>query len=112
VPLDGFARMVLHRSTLAPGSLAEAVYGAGEVDVGCLHHQGAGTIPGDLIASGWAPDGVVEAIEGEREGGFLLGLLFHPEYTASRNPVHLRPYQALIAAAHERESGVEEVAGR
>jgi putative glutamine amidotransferase len=101
VPMDGFERMVLHRVTLAPGSLAEEVYGSSEVDVGCLHHQAAGSVPSDLTASGWAPDGVVEAIEGDREGGFLLGLLFHPEYMVSRNPVHLRPYEALIGAARE-----------
>jgi putative glutamine amidotransferase len=111
VPLDGFERMVLHRVTLAPGSLAEEVYGAGEVDVGCLHHQGAGVIPEALTPTGWAPDGVVEAIEGDRDGGFLLGLLFHPEYMAGRNPVHLKPYQALVAAAHAYEARVE-VAGR
>ena len=86
VPMDGFERMVLHRVTLAPGSLAEAVYGSTDVDVGCLHHQGVGSVPSELTASGWAPDGVVETIEGDREGGFLLGLLFHPEYMISRNP--------------------------
>jgi putative glutamine amidotransferase len=112
VPLDGFERMVLHRVTLAPGSLAAAVYGAEEVDVGCLHHQGAGVVPGDLTVSGWAPDGVVEAIEGDREGGFLLGLLFHPEYMISRNPVHLKPYQALIEATRAPGRLAEEVARR
>jgi putative glutamine amidotransferase len=98
VPMDGFERMVLHRVTLASGSLAEAVYGSTEVAVGCLHHQGAGSVPRELTASGWAPDGVVEAIEGDREGGFMLGLLFHPEYMISRNAIHLRPYEALIDA--------------
>jgi putative glutamine amidotransferase len=112
VPLDGFERMVLHRVALAPGSLAAAVYGAEEVDVGCLHHQGAGTIPSGLTVSGWAPDGVVEAIEGDREAGFFLGLLFHPEYMISRNPVHLKPYQALIEAARAPGRLAEEVARR
>jgi putative glutamine amidotransferase len=105
VPMDGFERMVLHRVTLASGSLAEAVYGSTEVAVGCLHHQGAGSIPSELTASGWAPDGVVEAIEGDRAGGFMLGLLFHPEYMISRNAIHLRPYEALIEAT--RVPGVD-----
>ena len=108
VPMDGFERMVLHRVTLAPGSLAEAVYGSTDVAVGCLHHQGVGSVPSELTASGWAPDGIVEVIEGDREGGFLLGILFHPEYMISRNPVHLRPYEALIEAARLPGAGPAE----
>jgi putative glutamine amidotransferase len=112
VPLDGFDRMVLHRVSLAPGSLAAEVYAADAVDVGCLHHQGAGSIPDALRATGWAPDGVVEAIEGAREGGFLLGLLFHPEYMVSRNPEHLRPYRALVDATRTAEALIEGTARR
>jgi putative glutamine amidotransferase len=112
VPFDGFDRMVFHRVSLAPGSLAEAIYEAAEVDVGCLHHQGAGSIPPDLAASGWAPDGVIEAVEGDRAGGFLLGLLFHPEYIIGRNSVHVRPYRALVDAARERSALVDSVAPR
>ena len=104
VPLDGFERMVLHQLALRPGSLAASVYEATEVDVGCLHHQGVGSIPDELVSSGWAPDGVIEAVEGDRDEGFLLGLLFHPEYLISRNPVHLRPYRALVAAVWERSA--------
>jgi putative glutamine amidotransferase len=104
VPLDGFERMVLHTIALRPGSLAESVYESADVDVGCLHHQGVDSIPSELIPSAWAPDGVIEAVEGDRCEGFLLGLLFHPEYLISRNPIHLRPYRALIAAACERSA--------
>lgn len=111
-PLDGFDRMVQHRVAFTPGSLAESVYEASEVDVGCLHHQAAGVVPDELRATGRAADGVVEAIEGDPDQGFLLGLLFHPEYMISRNPVHLRPYQALIAAAYEWSASSPELAAR
>jgi len=104
VPLDGFDRVVLHRVELAPGSLAASVYGATAVDIGCLHHQGAGEVGDGLRVTGHAKDGVIEVVEGESSGSFLLGLLFHPEYMIERNAVHLRPYQALVDAAREGRS--------
>ena len=89
--VDGFPRVVLHSIDLSPGSLAAEVYGATSIDVACLHHQAAGRVPEALIESGWANDGVVEAVEGPRDLGFLLGLLWHPEYLADRQPEILRP---------------------
>jgi putative glutamine amidotransferase len=103
-PMDGFDRVVRHRIDLEPASLAADVYGTAEVEVACLHHQRTGEMPAGLSASGWASDGVVEAIEGAPEEPFLLGLLWHPEYTFDQDPTHLRPYQALIRAARGEQS--------
>ena len=108
IPVDGFDRMVLHQVTLTPESLAASVYEGTAVDVGCLHHQAPGTVPAALTVTGRAPDGVVEVVEGDRSGGFLLGLLFHPEYMIQRNDVHLRPYRALVEVARG-EAGVEQI---
>ena len=99
--MDGFPAVVRHPIALEPGSLAASVYASTSVDVACLHHQSPGRIPDELIASGRAGDGVVEAVEGERSSGFLLGLLWHPEYLADRADEHLLPYRALVAAALE-----------
>lgn len=98
-PMDGFSSVVRHRIKLEPESLAAEVYEEDEVEVACLHHQRTGDMPEGLTASGWASDGVVEAFEGSSDEGFLLGLLWHPEYTFDRDPTHLRPYRALIGAA-------------
>ena len=103
-PMDGFGSVVRHRIKLEPASLAADVYDEDEVEVACLHHQQTGELPEDLSASGWASDGVVEAIEGPSGDPFLLGLLWHPEYTFDRDPVHLRPYEALIRAARGEPS--------
>lgn len=43
-----------------------------------LHHQSLKAIGRGLRAVGWAPDGVVEAVEGEGEQ-FLIGVQCHPE---------------------------------
>lgn len=97
--MDDFPAVVRHRVELAAGSLAASVYADGGVDVACLHSQRPDALPPGLSASGWAADGVVEIVEGDRDGGFMLGLLSHPEYLADRHPEHLRPYAALVDAA-------------
>lgn len=57
-----------------PGSRAERVLG-GAAAVNSHHHQ-AISQPGDaLVASAWADDGTIEAVEGPR----LLGVQWHPE---------------------------------
>ena len=45
----------------------------------------------------WAPDGIVEALEGPGPR-FLLGVQWHPERLADR-PEHLAIFQALMEEA-------------
>ncbi|MFC0006168.1 gamma-glutamyl-gamma-aminobutyrate hydrolase family protein [Micromonospora siamensis] len=80
-----------HGVRFAPGSLAAAVMG--EVDrVNSYHHQAVAD-PGRLTVTGWADDGVIEAVEdsGRR---FVLGVQWHPE-----NEPDPRPVTALVRAA-------------
>jgi len=110
--VDGFDHVVAHRVELTPGSLAASVYEAGAVEVWCLHHQAPSDIGESLTASGRSADGVVEVVEGDSEEGFVLGVLFHPEFMLRRNAEHLRPYRALVEAAREhgrRAAGEHEV---
>ncbi|OKI89453.1 gamma-glutamyl-gamma-aminobutyrate hydrolase family protein [Micromonospora sp. CB01531] len=81
----------VHPVRFAPGSLAAAVMG-GVDRVNSYHHQGVAD-PGSLTATGWADDGVVEAVEdpGRR---FLLGVQWHPE-----NDKDPWPVAALVRAA-------------
>jgi putative glutamine amidotransferase len=65
-----------HLVTLAEGSWLRSVLGE-RVDVPTHHHQGVSTHPG-LVATGWADDGVVEAVEAP--GARLrVGVQWHPE---------------------------------
>jgi putative glutamine amidotransferase len=101
-PMEGFSSVVRHEIALERGSLAARVYATESIAVACLHHQSPDVVPDALTVSGVAEDGVIEAVEGQPDEGFLLGLLWHPEYLADRYPEHLRPYRALIEAALER----------
>ena len=58
------------------------------------HHQGVDELGGGLSASGWADDGLVEAIE--REGGWMLGVQWHPEDTAADDRAQQRLFDALV----------------
>jgi putative glutamine amidotransferase len=68
-----------HDVRIEPGSLAAAAAGAESLTVKSHHHQGVDRIADRLRASAWATDDdSVEAIE-SGDGGFVLGVLWHPE---------------------------------
>jgi putative glutamine amidotransferase len=86
--LDQHLGLELHRHTpgafadhgvrLDPGSLAARVVGDESTEVKSAHHQGLGDLGEGVIASGYADDGIVEAIE-LPEKDFAVGVLWHPE---------------------------------
>lgn len=81
-----------HPVKLATGSLAAGILGE-QATVRSYHHQGV-AIGGSATATGWAPDGTIEALEipGHRFG---IGVLWHPEAGSDA-----RLFAALVAAAH------------
>ncbi|MGC5564403.1 gamma-glutamyl-gamma-aminobutyrate hydrolase family protein [Streptomyces sp. FR-108] len=60
-----------------PGSLCAGVVG-GEVSVPTYHHQAVGRLGAGLVASAFAEDGTVEAVE-LCGAGWALGVQWHPE---------------------------------
>lgn len=78
IPLDRDS----HALDLAgEGIIAELVAGAGQekVKVNSHHHQAIHSVGDGLTATSWAPDGVVESVEDESDGRFVLGVQWHPE---------------------------------
>jgi putative glutamine amidotransferase len=67
-----------HRVKLEPGSLAARVVGAETTEVKSAHHQGIEELGEGVVTSGWADDGLVEAIE-LPDKSFAVGVLWHPE---------------------------------
>ena len=67
-----------HGVRLEPGSLAARVVGAERTEVKSAHHQGLDQLGDGVVASGWADDGLVEAIE-LSDMAFAVGVLWHPE---------------------------------
>ena len=72
-----------HEVRIEPGSLAAEAAGTERLTVKSHHHQGIDRIADKLTATAWATDDEsVEAIE-SADGGFALGVLWHPEEDAT-----------------------------
>jgi putative glutamine amidotransferase len=71
-----------HDVRIAPGSRLAQSVGAASLSVNSLHHQAVETLGAGLAASAWAPDGIVEGIEGVAQTAFALGVQWHPESLA------------------------------
>ncbi len=78
-------------------SLLATAAGADVLDCSTHHHQGVDALGENLIATGWAEDGLVEAIE--RDRGWMLGVQWHPEDTAATDDAQQRLFEALVARA-------------
>jgi putative glutamine amidotransferase len=85
-----------HEVRIEPGSLAAEAAGTERLTVKSHHHQGVDRVADKLTATAWATDDEsVEAIE-SGDGGFALGVLWHPEEDAT---------DAIIPALISRAGG-------
>ncbi|RMF22933.1 MAG: gamma-glutamyl-gamma-aminobutyrate hydrolase family protein, partial [Deltaproteobacteria bacterium] len=82
---------------VACGSRLAAALGATEVCVMSWHHQAVDAVGEGLSVSAHAEDGVVEALETE-DGGWVLGVQWHPELDARENPPQGRLFDDFAAA--------------
>jgi gamma-glutamyl-gamma-aminobutyrate hydrolase PuuD len=67
-----------------------------QVRVRCHHHQAVDRLAPGLVATGWAADGTVEALE-DPARRFVVGVQWHPE----EDMADLRLVAALVAAARD-----------
>ena len=95
----GFPRDYLaHHVTVTPGSRLHAAAGGSTMPVNSMHHQAVKALAPGLVATAWAEDGVIEAIESEGPG-YLVGVQWHPEVFESRDERTQRLFQGFVAAA-------------
>ena len=101
-PGAGWARDHLaHEVRVAPGSRLHAAFGVERAMVNSMHHQAVDAPGAGLAATAWAPDGVVEALEGTREGQFLVAVQWHPEMLIEQHEGTRRLFEAFIEAASQ-----------
>ena len=84
-----------HPITVVPGTKVSDMCEPGTV-VHSHHHQTIGTIATGLIASAYAPDETIEAIELDSDR-FCVGVLWHPD--AADDPTGASVFSGLIEAA-------------
>ena len=91
------AEYTLHEVRLENDSILAHAVGGTSIQGASFHHQGIGTLAPGFKPAGWAPDGLLEAIE--HEDHWLVGVQWHPEDTSADDPQQQRIYEAFVDRA-------------
>jgi putative glutamine amidotransferase len=90
-----------HPLEIAPGSRLGRALGERAV-VNSYHHQAVRELGEGVEAVGWAPDGVVEAIEVPDAPAPVLGVQWELQQEWQSDPRSLRVFADFVAAAADR----------
>jgi putative glutamine amidotransferase len=86
--------------TVEAGTLLAKVMGTTRPVATCHHHQAVARPGEGLRVVARADDGIVEGLELDRSGGWLLAVQWHPEDTAGTDPAQQRLFDTLVAETH------------
>jgi putative glutamine amidotransferase len=88
-----------HRVRLLEDSIVGQLAGSETVPVNSHHHQAIETLGRELVATAWAPDGIVEAVEDPRGDRFAIGVQWHPELGWEQDELSMALFNRFIAEA-------------
>ena len=91
-----------HPVLLEPGSRLASIYGAHQVDVNSIHHQGIATVGDGLAVTARSPDGIVEALELLDRDLWVLAVQWHPEAMQASDAPQRLLFAALVEEARAR----------
>lgn len=86
-----------HDVEVENGSRLASIVGGTRTGTASSHHQAVRALGRDLVVTARAADGTIEAVELPRQA-FLVGVQWHPEHTADREPAQQRLFDALVQA--------------
>jgi putative glutamine amidotransferase len=87
-----------HEVTLTPGGAFAKLLGCETIRVNSLHGQGILEPGKRIVVEGIAEDDTIEAIAIAEAPGFALGVQWHAEHEATRNPINRTLFAAFGAA--------------
>lgn len=87
------------RTLLADLSASDTSAAHSLLKVNSMHHQAVRRLAPGLIASGYACDGIIEAIEKPDYPTFFLGVQWHPEYLWKQDETASRIFSRFVCAA-------------
>lgn len=94
-----FSRNYLsHPVRVESGSRLAEVLGSTELPVNSMHHQGIRRLAPSLRATTFAPDGLIEGVEGTTDQ-YLVGVQWHPEELTETDEPSRRLFAAFVDAA-------------
>lgn len=88
---------LVHEIKVEEGTRLAEIVGEPILNVNSLHHQGLKDIAPDLLITGRAPDGLVEAVE-LPDHPFGLAVQWHPEWLTDQQPTR-KLFKAFVEAA-------------
>jgi putative glutamine amidotransferase len=100
-PSDEWFVRLSHEAQVAPGSKLHQALGLnGEhLRVNSMHHQSVREAAASLCIVAQAEDGIVEGLE-HPQRRFVIGVQWHPEALAEREPVQGHLFEAFVRAAN------------
>jgi putative glutamine amidotransferase len=104
-----------HSVRLLEGSLMAELAQSSNAPVNSHHHQAIETVGRELMATAWASDGLVEALEDPRADRFVMGVQWHPEIGWERDTFARALFERFVneatAFANSRSAADEERSG-
>jgi putative glutamine amidotransferase len=91
---------VVHDVRIEPGSRLARCCGLERSQVNSMHHQGVKTLGRGLVVNAYAPDGLIEGIEGTN-GQYLVGVQWHPEELSDTEPSMRRLFESFVEEARK-----------
>jgi putative glutamine amidotransferase len=85
-----------HRIRLGENTRLSSIAGAADALVNSFHHQAIESIGANLVATAWATDGVIEALEDPRPDRFIVAVQWHPELAWQKDLLSQRLFRAFV----------------
>jgi putative glutamine amidotransferase len=87
-----------HPITFEPGSVLAELGGPGPHTVNSTHHQAVDRVARKFRVTAHAPDGVIEGMEANPNGRFLMAVQWHPERIFDQSPPSLALLRRFVEA--------------
>jgi putative glutamine amidotransferase len=87
-----------HDITVTPNTRLRSILEDAVVPVNSMHHQAIKDLAPGLRPNAYAPDGIIEGVEGTN-GQYLMAVQWHPEELVDTQPSMKRLFESFIAAA-------------
>lgn len=90
-----------HRVRLSNETKLSNIAGTLDAVVNSHHHQAIESLGANLVATAWATDGVIEAIEDPRADRFIVAVQWHPELGWKDDVLSQRLFKSFVNQAKE-----------
>jgi putative glutamine amidotransferase len=97
-PQNPDRKYLAHDVAVKANTRLGVILGAAVVPVNSMHHQAIKDLAPGLLPNAYAPDGIIEGVEGAN-GRYLIGVQWHPEELAESRPEMRRLFTSFVEAA-------------